>query len=677
MNARIVDEIRDLLLSYDQSMRDSLVGLARDYAEACVEANKRLSKCQWLLQQGLRVEALRLAREAPDLLDSIQALDFPERGAWTELVKEYGLAIPPEFDAVAIEFVQSAYVEDDSLKELLREHRRLALILAPLRQRIDVLRELAAKDPNNPVWGADIQALELARVEQIKQEAAEARRRQDVAGLGLLNDELSAKGWLIPLPESIIREVSQALAQFRQNQGQQDMAGLVFSLHEAFAALDVDAARQIRARWRQIEGKSGMSAETPFSKQVEPVFQWLDEIDRQEAEESDYHLTLADLDRGLGEGLRRPELVQLYDEIVRYGRRVPDDIEARYRARIADLDPASSWITKMFSTKKHPTTVTDELTSALASMNKSVRIGRATASIGRLIRSMAMRGGAAKRIFDAVDCTVFAPPDVHPGDPFIIQVYTHTDEQAAAAARLAVIFDKDTRPRGCKSLEVEIERGARLLFYLDLPGMNLEDPVQKLIWRGQPQAVQFRVGVPIDHSLGDVLGNVSICLDSVPVGYINFKLTVVAAGQLTSSRKQPVGTVAHRFRRAFISYASKDRVEVLKRVQMLNHAGIKYFQDVLSLEPGDRWELQLFRHIDRCDLFLLFWSTAAKQSKWVMKEVGYALRLQGGNPSAIPQIRPVIIEGPPTPTPPEELAALHFNDKIIYMMINTTGLADD
>ena len=31
--------------------------------------------------------------------------------------------------------------------------------------------------------------------------------------------------------------------------------------------------------------------------------------------------------------------------------------------------------------------------------------------------------------------------------------------------------------------------------------------------------------------------------------------------------------------------------------------------------------VELFRHIDECDLFLLFWSTAAKQSRWVLKEV--------------------------------------------------------
>ncbi|MGA2076968.1 MAG: hypothetical protein ABSH52_26050 [Terriglobia bacterium] len=44
---------------------------------------------------------------------------------------------------------------------------------------------------------------------------------------------------------------------------------------------------------------------------------------------------------------------------------------------------------------------------------------------------------------------------------------------------------------------------------------------------------------------------------------------------------------------------------------MLSRLRIKYFQGALSLEPGERWQKALYRHIDESDLFLLFWSSAA------------------------------------------------------------------
>jgi hypothetical protein len=39
----------------------------------------------------------------------------------------------------------------------------------------------------------------------------------------------------------------------------------------------------------------------------------------------------------------------------------------------------------------------------------------------------------------------------------------------------------------------------------------------------------------------------------------------------------------------------------------------------------------LDRKIDESDVFFLFWSTAAKQSEWVVKEVRYAIERHEGN----------------------------------------------
>ena len=113
---------------------------------------------------------------------------------------------------------------------------------------------------------------------------------------------------------------------------------------------------------------------------------------------------------------------------------------------------------------------------------------------------------------------------------------------------------------------------------------------------------------------------------------------------------------------AFISYAAQDRSEVLRRVQMLPAVGIRYFQDVLDLDPGDRWAKELFRHIDESDVMFLFWSSAAKESDWVQKEWKYGLEKFGDD-----FVLPVIIEGPPVPEPPEQLKHLHFSRQGIVL----------
>ena len=131
----------------------------------------------------------------------------------------------------------------------------------------------------------------------------------------------------------------------------------------------------------------------------------------------------------------------------------------------------------------------------------------------------------------------------------------------------------------------------------------------------------------------------------------------------------PKGEMAGRYNQAFLSNASPDRKEVLKRAQVLSAAGISFFHDVLSLDPGARWEQEIYKAIDGCDLFLLFWSRAAKESEWVIKEAEYALRCQGeGN---TPDIVPVILETPPPLPPPPSLAGIHFNDRIHYLISNS------
>ena len=108
----------------------------------------------------------------------------------------------------------------------------------------------------------------------------------------------------------------------------------------------------------------------------------------------------------------------------------------------------------------------------------------------------------------------------------------------------------------------------------------------------------------------------------------------------------------------------------MKRVQMLARCQISFFQDILALEPGERWERKLYEYIDQCDVFMLFWSSASKESEWVRKEVEYALKRKGTAESALPEIVPIPLEGPPIPLPPPELSHIHFNDRLLYYMQN-------
>ena len=269
---------------------------------------------------------------------------------------------------------------------------------------------------------------------------------------------------------------------------------------------------------------------------------------------------------------------------------------------------------------------------------------------------------------DLVECSVFAPPMVAPGSTFMIQAFAHTSSHTREAIRRAKEFDSDAVRRAIKTLESSVPRGTKLSFHLTVPGLRVDDQVQSLVWWGATECVQFGVSAPRQCRPGNVVGTLTVSQDWIPIGHIKFTLTIATAPKLPPSSMSAVGETARRYEMAFISYASEDRTTVLERVQVLPTVGIRTFQDVLNLEPGERWEHSLYRHIDESDIVLLFWSNAAKKSKWVRKEVQYALDHKHGDEFAPPEIGPVIIEGPPVPRPWKELAYLHFNDPRIYLM---------
>ena len=311
----------------------------------------------------------------------------------------------------------------------------------------------------------------------------------------------------------------------------------------------------------------------------------------------------------------------------------------------------------------------------------------ASAVVGPSEAALGAAAGATSQ-GDEVHCTAYAPPSAQPDNSFLVQVFAHLKEQAAELAELAACPDPTARSYGTKKLAGPVERGRELSFTLQMPGLEIDDPTQSVVWNGDIECVAYGVTVPADFRPKTVVGTVTVAVLNaegarVPVGTLKFMFKVAAA-----DAPQPVASVAVApaqtqaatpaavaagqsyvpHKRAFISYASQNRPEVQKRVQMLLAEGVECYMDVLTFRPGERWESNIYQYIDRCDIFYLFWSEAAKGSPWVRQEIVYALKKKGESPLAPPEIMPIPIEGPPIVPPPEDLSHLHFNDPILYFI---------
>ena len=266
---------------------------------------------------------------------------------------------------------------------------------------------------------------------------------------------------------------------------------------------------------------------------------------------------------------------------------------------------------------------------------------------------------------DEVDISVFTPARVQEDQAFIVQAIFHVLEDTELAAETASMIDPGAQKRLTKTLRHAVRQGQILTAVLDIPEGDIDQTTQSFVWRGDIEPLQFIVTLPHLPDNLSALAKLQILLDGTPVASAVWRIVVSPDADVPN--EDGVFIPVMRYRKAFVSYSSKDRVEVLKRVQGLQAAGMDVFQDVLDLEPGERWANALYRHIDDADAFFLFWSEASAESEWVAKEWRYALERAHTHPDRRPDICPVILTAPPPP-PPAELADKHFNDILAYVV---------
>ena len=277
------------------------------------------------------------------------------------------------------------------------------------------------------------------------------------------------------------------------------------------------------------------------------------------------------------------------------------------------------------------------------------------------------RGAMASRVVmpscpaDKVHFSVTSPNEVSPGTVFVIDVWAHMASQRQAvidrAREEAAGHDIRAKTKG----PVHLARGTVLSVRLSLEGLRVEDPMDVILWEGEIGNATFSVEVPEDAREGPRRGLASVHLDGLRIAKVHF---LVDVGRSTA-RADTLPAQEDRHVKAFASYASGDRDQVLARLQGILKAAphMDVFLDVLCLRAGQHWAQELSKTIHESDVFYLFWSENARRSEWVEKEWRCALESRG-----IDFIDPVPLVSPELVPPPPELASRHFGDWTLAFM---------
>lgn len=128
---------------------------------------------------------------------------------------------------------------------------------------------------------------------------------------------------------------------------------------------------------------------------------------------------------------------------------------------------------------------------------------------------------------DIVQVTVFGPPAATPGQTIRVTVFLHTPDAAANVRTLSRAFQHDAEPIGTGYVSREVPRAAQLAVHVSVANAGLGKTLLTCVWRGQPHKLGFDLHVPWESAEGWTPGLVSIGLDDVRVGKIEFWLNVL------------------------------------------------------------------------------------------------------------------------------------------------------
>ncbi|HWC61558.1 MAG TPA: hypothetical protein VHC44_17840, partial [Verrucomicrobiae bacterium] len=128
---------------------DAAPRLAEEFAAACRAANLRLQQCEAMIRANDRLQAIQLAETAPNLLDLIGLLEFPDAAEWRAFCQKNSLPVAERIDAGAVQALNECYRQGISTDHPLYAAYRKATLTRNDIEALNALRSITRLNPSD------------------------------------------------------------------------------------------------------------------------------------------------------------------------------------------------------------------------------------------------------------------------------------------------------------------------------------------------------------------------------------------------------------------------------------------------------------------------------------------------------------------------------------------------
>ncbi len=264
---------------------------------------------------------------------------------------------------------------------------------------------------------------------------------------------------------------------------------------------------------------------------------------------------------------------------------------------------------------------------------------------------------AANQRNEEVSFTAYHPKEGNVTSWHTLLVYTHVQTALQQVQEDARRFaDQLPSPKETTSRSsTPIARGTELTIIPSCEGITFNPERLSFTWVEDLNRADFRFKAH-ETLLGDAAkGQISIYAGPLIIGTLKFAMLFTDQSPSPVQEHEEHASMYGRDD-VFISYSRQDTEIARIFKTILAATGMDVFIDVDNLKPGQLWQKELQRRIERARVFQMFWSENYSRSENCRMEWEHAVKQNRGEG----YIRPVFWQKPLAPPPPDTLSKYNF-----------------
>jgi len=227
--------------------------LAHRISEESTTLRRRMDRAVGYARAGLRLEACAEAEAEPSVFELAAAFDSDVMRQWRILCSKNKLPLQDEIASDAIAEIEEAIALTAPLRSRLARMRRLVLSDASAWQRLEILRELVARDSDNPAWLEDRAALEPVTANELGDRFEDALEKGALDDAELSVTRLEDGNWHWSGAAKVAAQLRARLDRALATRTVLEARAVIALLDEEWAAENESGAQAALESWRDLE----------------------------------------------------------------------------------------------------------------------------------------------------------------------------------------------------------------------------------------------------------------------------------------------------------------------------------------------------------------------------------------------------------------------------------------